>query len=192
MTETLPPVQKRGVPLWAQIVIWAFLVLLLVIVGLGLMRVQKPMAEVNKPIPDFRMTFYDDYQYNGQSEIKFSDLRGKVVLVNIWASWCKPCEQEAPELQAAWTAYQSNPDVVFIGVDYVDTPTGAKSYLTKFSITYPNGPDLESAISQIFNRNAGVPETYIMDRQGVLRQVKIGPFTSVDEIKSIIDGLLAN
>ena len=58
--------------------------------------------------------------------------------------------------------------------------------LQKFSITFPNAPDLKSNISSILNRQMGIPETYLIDREGVLRQVKIGPFTSVDEIKAFI------
>lgn len=182
MTES----QKRGVPLWIQIAIWVFLVGLLALVGFGLRRARNPMAVVGKPVPDFNLVYYEGYQYNAQPEMKLSDLRGKVVVINIWASWCKPCEQEAPELEQAWQFYKDAGDVVFIGVDYVDTPAGANEYLTKFNITFPNAPDLQSNISSILNRQMGVPETYFIDREGVLRNVKIGPFASVDEIKSFI------
>ena len=65
-------------------------------------------------------------------------------------------------------------------------------YLKRFNITYPNGPDLGSRISAIFNRNLGVPETYFIDRNGIMRSIKIGPFTSVSEIKASIDPLLAD
>ena len=141
-------------------------------------------------MPDFDLVFYEGYEYNGIQEMKLSELQGKVVLINIWASWCKPCEQEAPELEEAWQYYKDGGEVVFVGVDYVDTPAGANEYLTKFNISFPNAPDLKSNISSILNRQMGVPETYLIDRDGVLRSVKIGPFTSVDEIKSAIDGLL--
>jgi len=181
---------KRGMPIWAQIIVWAVLVGLLALVGFGLQRARNPMAEVNKAVPDFDLVFYEGYEYNGIKEMKLSDLQGKVVLVNIWASWCKPCEQEAPELEEAWQFYRDSGEVVFVGVDYVDTPAGANEYLTKFNISFPNAPDLKSNISSILNRQMGVPETYLIDRDGVLRSVKIGPFTSVDEIKSAIDGLL--
>ena len=188
MTEETPNA-KRGVPMPVQILIWVFLVGLLALVGFGLNRARNPMAEVGQPVPDFDLVFYDGYQYNNTPQMKLSDLKGKIVLINIWASWCKPCEQEAPELEQAWLSYKDNPDVVFIGVDYVDTPAGANEYLTKFNITFPNAPDLKSNISSILNRQMGVPETYIIDRQGILRNVKIGPFNSVGEIQSIINGI---
>jgi cytochrome c biogenesis protein CcmG/thiol:disulfide interchange protein DsbE len=181
--------KKRSVPLWVQVVIWVAVVGLLALVAFGLRRAQNPMAVVGKPVPDFNLVFYEGYEYNNNKEIKLSDLKGKIVMVNIWASWCKPCEQEAPELEEAWQFYKDNPDVVFVGVDYVDTPKGANEYLTKFNITFPNAPDLKSNISSILNRQMGVPETYFIDREGVLRKVQIGPFASVDEIKSVIESL---
>ncbi len=190
MTESNNTAIKRGVPLWAQAVIWLLLVILLVLVGLELKKIQTPMIEIGERVSDFNMVFYKGYEYAGKSEMKLSDLRGKVVLINIWASWCKPCEQEAQELETTWQNYKSEDQVVLIGVDYVDTPNGANSYLKKFGISYANAPDLQSSISSILNRNMGVPETYFVDREGVLQYVQIGPFTSVDEIKSIVDSIL--
>jgi cytochrome c biogenesis protein CcmG/thiol:disulfide interchange protein DsbE len=180
---------KRGVPLWAQITIWGFVVGLLALVAFGLRRAQNPMAVVGKPVPDFKLVYYEGYEYNNNAEMKLSDLQGKIVMINIWASWCKPCEQEAPDLEAAWQFYKDRGDVVFIGVDYVDTPAGANEYLTKFNITFPNAPDLKSNISSILNRQMGVPETYFIDRKGILRNIQIGPFSSVDEIKSVIQSI---
>jgi cytochrome c biogenesis protein CcmG/thiol:disulfide interchange protein DsbE len=188
MTEEISKA-KRGVSIPVQIAIWAFLVGLLALVGFGLRRAQNPMAVVGKPVPDFNLVYYAGYEYNSHAEMKLSDLKGKIVMVNIWASWCKPCEQEAPELQKAWQFYKDGGDVVFIGVDYVDTPAGANEYLTKFDITFPNAPDLKSNISSILNRQMGVPETYFIDRKGILRNVKIGPFASMDEIKSVIQSI---
>lgn len=181
--------KKRSVPLWAQILIWAVLAGLLILVGFGLKRAQNPMAEIGKPVPDFELVFYEGYEYNGVEKMKLSDLRGKIVVVNIWASWCKPCEQEAPDLEEAWQFYKDGGDVVLIGVAYVDTPKGAQGYLTKFNITFPNAPDLKSNISSILNRQMGVPETYFIDREGVLRHVKVGPFMSVSEIKSVVESM---
>lgn len=185
MTETTITTERRGVPRSIQIIIWILLVGLLVLMALGLQKAQKPMAEVGKRIPDLSFQFFNGYEYEGTSQTSLSDLRGKVVVINVWASWCKPCEQEAIELQTFWEAYQAR-DVVLIGVDYVDTPSGALTYLKKFKITFPNAPDLQSAISSTLNRNMGVPETYFIDRDGVLQYVQVGPFTSVEEIQKIL------
>ena len=180
---------RRSVPRLAQILIWAALLGLLILVGLGMRRTQRGTVQPEDKLPDFTLALYSGYEYNGQGVIQLSDLRGKVVLVNFWASWCKPCEQEAASLEGAWTYYQPGGQVVFVGVDYVDTEPAARVFMKKFGNTYPNGADLGTSISQMF-RIQGVPETYILDVAGVLRYVKIGPFSSVDEIKALIDPLL--
>ena len=187
-TNTAP--ERKGAPIWAQIITLLLLVGLLVVLGIFLRKAQRPMAETGKPIPAMAFEFYEGYEYAGKSTVALSDLQGKVVILNVWASWCKPCEQEAPDLQAFWQEYQDK-DIVMIGVDYVDTPSGAFTYLKKFKITFPNAPDLQSAISSTLNRKMGVPETYFIDRDGVLHYVQVGPFTSVQQIRDIVDPLLA-
>jgi cytochrome c biogenesis protein CcmG/thiol:disulfide interchange protein DsbE len=191
MTETLPVQEapKRGVPLWAQIVVWTGLVVLLAVVALGLRRAQQGTVQPGEVIPDFSLTLFDGYEFEGKEKVNFSELRGKVVVINFWASWCKPCEQEAADLEAAWRYYQPTGEVVFIGIDYVDTEPEARGYLTKFDITYPNGPDLATRISQFF-RIKGVPETYFIDRNGVLQYIQVGPFSNETQIRQQVDKLL--
>jgi cytochrome c biogenesis protein CcmG/thiol:disulfide interchange protein DsbE len=168
---------------WGTIAIWAGLVLLLLIVGSVLVRRQQGPVQIGAQAPAFTLTSFDGEQFN------LSDLRGKVVLVNFWASWCKPCEQEAADLESAWRYYQPGGDVVFLGIAWTDTEPKAKGYLEKFDITYPNGPDLGTRISQAY-RTTGVPETYIVDRDGKLAFVKLSPFLSLKEIQAAIDPLL--
>jgi cytochrome c biogenesis protein CcmG, thiol:disulfide interchange protein DsbE len=189
MTELNNTAPKRGVPLWAQIIIWTLLVGLLALVAITLNKRQQGSVQPGVEIPDFSLTFFDGYQYEGKSAIKLSDLRGKLVVINFWASWCKPCEQEATELQQVWSEYADSDKVVFLGVDYVDTEPNARLYMQKFGINFPNGPDMATKISQMF-RTTGVPETYFIDQNGVLQYVMIGPFTSADEIRTQIEALL--
>jgi len=177
------------VPVWAQIVIWAFLIGLLVLLAIGLNRTQRGTVQPGERVGDFELALFSGYEYGGQPQVHLDDLRGKVLLINFWASWCKPCEQEAAELRSAWEYYEPRGDVVFLGVDYVDTEPEAREYLKKFEITFPNGPDVGTRISQLF-RIKGVPETYFVDRDGVLRYVQVGPFESESQIRAILDPLL--
>ncbi len=185
-TTTTGTTTKQGVPLWIQIVIWVFLVGLLAVVGVTLNKRQQGTVQPGDKIPDFTLPLFSGYEYEGNGEVKLSDFRGKVVVLNFWASWCKPCEQEAAELEEAWQFYKPTGQVMFLGADYVDTEPEARAYLKKFGISYPNGPDKGTRISQLF-RIRGVPETYFIDPDGVLYYVKVGPFASLDEIKSIVE-----
>ncbi|HUH98237.1 MAG TPA: TlpA disulfide reductase family protein [Anaerolineales bacterium] len=189
MTGTTPNTARRAVPLWAQIIIWVSLLGLLVMVAIELNHSQQGQVARGDRIGNFTMPLFSGFELNGQGQFNLADYHGKVVMVNFWASWCKPCEQEAPDLEQAWQFYQGDGRVVFVGADYVDTEPEARAYLAKFGITFANGPDLGTRVSQLF-RIKGVPETYFIDRQGILQYAQIGPFESVDEIKSIIDPLL--
>ena len=185
----IPTPNRRAVPLWVQVMIWGVFVGLLVIVALTLNRSQQGTVQPGDKLSNFTVTMFTGYELNNQTQASLSSLKGKVVMVNFWASWCKPCEQEAADLKAAWEYYKADGRVIFIGMDYVDTEPEARAYLEKFDITYPNGPDLGTKISQLY-RIKGVPETYFLDQTGVLRYVQVGPFSSLDQIKSIINPML--
>jgi cytochrome c biogenesis protein CcmG/thiol:disulfide interchange protein DsbE len=166
-----------------KILIWGGVVLLLLILGFGLIQSQQGQIGRGELAPDFELKSFSGETY------RLSDFRGSVVVVNFWASWCDSCKPEAKDLEAAHKYYQSRGDVLFLGVDYVDTEPEALAYLEEFQITYPNGPDLRTKISQAF-RIRGVPETFIIDQNGVIVHVQIGPFRSLEDILSIIDPLL--
>ena len=184
-TDTAPQAEtSSGMPAWLQWVIWLIVLSLLIVVGLQLVNKSQTTVQEGVTAPAF--TFHN---YDGTT-LTSEDLRGKVVLINVWASWCTPCEDEAPDLQAAWEQYAGRDDVLFLGVAYADTDGPAREYMNRFGITYPNGPDIGTRIYDDFHAT-GVPETYIIDRDGMIAGVKVGPFDSVREITSIIDPLLA-
>jgi cytochrome c biogenesis protein CcmG/thiol:disulfide interchange protein DsbE len=186
ISKTTLPAEKTGRLRGWQIAVFAVVLLLLALVAFQ-MRRNGPLAAgpvgQGEAAPDFTLTSFDGETF------KLADLRGKVVLINFWASWCIPCEQEAAALENAWRHYQGQ-DVVFIGVAYVDTETASRAFMERFGVTYPNGPDLGTAISHAY-RIKGVPETYIVDKTGTLAVTKVGPFLGQAEIIGAIDPLLA-
>ncbi len=166
-----------------RVFVWGLLIVFLIFLGFGLLRTQRGPAKVGEKAPEFTITTFDGMEY------KLSDFRGDVIVVNFWSSWCKPCEQEAEVLETAWRQYKGQGDVLFIGVNYVDTEPEAMGYLNKFNISFPNGADLGTKISQAY-RIRGVPETYVIDRNGILAFTLKGPFQSLSQITSVIDSLL--
>jgi cytochrome c biogenesis protein CcmG/thiol:disulfide interchange protein DsbE len=157
------------------------LVALLAAVGWKMARAQSgPIGQ--GVAPDFSLDSF------GGETLVMSELRGKVVVINFWASWCPPCREEAAYLEQTWRDYRDQ-GVVFIGVNYVDTQAEALAYLEEFDITYFNGPDLGTRISQLYNLQ-GVPETFFISKGGEIRGVKIGPLYP-PELTNWIDELLA-
>ena len=103
---------------------------------------------------------------NGTGRLSLASLRGKVVVVNFWQSFCYPCKQEARAIEAAhrfWTAKRS--DVVFLGVDTQDFNGPARAYLKRYGITYANVRDPIGKLAPTWGIT-GVPETFFIDRQG--------------------------
>jgi cytochrome c biogenesis protein CcmG/thiol:disulfide interchange protein DsbE len=133
--------------------------------------------------PDFELTTFEGNTF------RLSDLRGKVVVVNFWASWCVPCRDEAPTLQSLWERYRGQ-GFVLVGVDYADTESGARNFIKEFGITYPNGPDTGTRISDEYNIQ-GVPETFVVDQQGNIVQFIIAP-VQPGQLDPIIDRLLTD
>jgi cytochrome c biogenesis protein CcmG, thiol:disulfide interchange protein DsbE len=165
----------------STIIIFALVLGLLAVLGWGLVRVTSGQVDSGMA-PDFTITSF------AGDTITLSEFRGQVVIINFWASWCPPCREEAAYLEATWRKYRDQ-GVVFIGVDYTDTEKEALAYMEEFDITYFNGPDVGTRISQAY-RMAGVPETYYVAKNGELRGLKIGPLAP-PELDLQIEALLA-
>ena len=163
------------------IITFAVILTLLGLLAWGLKKAQAGPLD-NGLAPDFTITDFD-----GRTAT-LSELRGQVVVINFWASWCPPCREEAAYLEETWRKYEDK-GVVFIGVDYVDTEKEALAYIAEFDITYLNGPDIGTRISQAYNIQ-GVPETFFVAKNGELRGVHIGPMKS-PQLDEKIEELLA-
>ena len=165
---------------------WTGLAFVVVLSLLGLLAWGLKKAQAG-PIdkgsaPDFSITGFDG------RKATLSELRGQVVIVNFWASWCPPCREEAAYLEETWRKYKDK-GVVFIGVDWVDTEKAALAYIDEFDITYINGPDIGTRIATAYNIQ-GVPETFYVAKNGELRGVHIGPLKT-PELDNKIEELLA-
>ena len=166
---------------WWALAVFTILGTVLVLIGISLFRNEGDGVAMGETPKNFELITYSD------ETIRTSDLRGKVILINFWASWCTTCDEEARMLEEAWQFYQSQDtdEVVFLGVAYMDTETASLSFLSDYGVTYPNGPDLGGEISNIYQVNS-VPETYILDPSGTLQYVKFGPFVSLEEIHAAV------
>jgi cytochrome c biogenesis protein CcmG/thiol:disulfide interchange protein DsbE len=154
--------------------------------GLTLRNRERPTG----PAPDFTLTFYPGQDGGlGVPQIKLSDLRGKVVVINFWASWCIPCADEAPDLQATYLKYKDR-GVVFLGIAWTDIEADAMNFMRRFGITYANGPDLGNKIAKPLYQITGVPETFIIDRSGNVQYNAISPITEAS-LSAQIDRILA-
>src|SRR5581483_2357602 len=101
---------------------------------------------------------------NGSGKLSLASLRGKVLVVNFWQSYCAPCTHEAPTLVAAAKQWSKVKDVVFLGVDVQDLRGPARAFLSRFGITYPNVSDDGSLVGRF--GVTGFPETFFVDRRG--------------------------
>ncbi len=153
-------------PRWVQFIVFVLVIGLIAFFAIGLKARGEPQPS-SGVAPDFTLSTFD-----GQT-VKLADLKGRVVVVNFWASWCAPCRDEAAFLEKEWRAYKDR-GVMFVGIDYVDSESNARAYLKEFNITYPNAPDLGTEISQRY-RIKGVPETYFLGKDGNIHGNSLGP-----------------
>jgi len=130
--------------------------------------------------PDFTLALLDG------STFSLSGQRGKAVVLNFWASWCPPCEAEAPDLQAVWEEYGEK-GVAFVGIAYKDEEAAVRGFLTGHGITYPVGLDATGRIAQLYGIT-GVPETFVLDAEGRVVRFYIGPVTA-DQLRADLAGL---
>ena len=130
---------------------------------------------------EFSLTTLDGYT------IDLASLRGKVVMVDFWASWCAPCRFEAPDLVEVYLEYADR-DVEFIGVDIWDQRQGAIDHVNRSRITYPNGVDDKGTIAISYGVR-GIPEKFFIGRDGMIVKKFVGP-VDADTLRRTLNALL--
>lgn len=131
-------------------------------------------AAVGSPAPSYEAT-----TLAGDS-VSLAELRGKVVLLNIWATWCHPCRTEIPALQEIHERYANRGlELVGVSIDARGERDAIRSFASDFGVTYPIWHDPEGRVSTTF-RSIGVPSTYLIDREGELVWKHLGPVEADD------------
>ena len=123
-------------------------------------------------------------------QVKLSDLRGKVIVVNFWTTWCPPCRGDTPPLERSYEAYKDL-DVVILGVNLTDQDSlkEVESFVQEFGLTYPILLDRDGAVGLLYQLS-GLPTTFFINREGIIRTVVIGGPMSETSIRSKIEALL--
>ena len=136
--------------------------------------------------PDFTLERLDE-----DGELQLSSLRGKAVVLNVWASWCVPCREEAPFLEQIWRARRAD-GVVVVGLDAKDFERDAKRFARRFDLTFPLVYDGPGDTLENWGVT-GFPETFVLDREGRVVAAFVGDVTSDEDkrrLRSAIDRAL--
>lgn len=176
---------SRGRRVWLPIGgVVAAVALVASVLSFGLGRdptaIRSPL--VSRPAPDFALRTVD-----GRRTVRLADLRGQVVMVNFWASWCAECRVEHPALAAAWERFR-DAGVVLVGVDFQDARADALAYLAGSGATWPAVEDPGSRTALAYGVY-GIPETFFIGPDGRIAAKHTGP-VSYDQIVAEVGGLL--
>ena len=163
---------------------WAFLAVLAVVGLLSYGLASKGSADISvgQTIPDQRLT-----KLEGHGSADFADYRGRWLLVNVWASWCQPCRDEAPALERFYRA-QRRRGFTVLGVDSRDLSGDALDFVRHYGITYPQLHDGEGNVPDALGMS-GFPENFLVDPRGRLALIRRGPITA-DYLRSDVEPFL--
>lgn len=151
-------------------------------------------SKVNLPIKDFEL---EDLQGN---TVRLSDLKGKIVFLNFWATWCPPCRNEMPHMQAFYEKYQD--DMVVLAVnpnklenqgfdDSEKAEERAREFVEEEGFTFPVLLDRDDSVWDMY-RQRGIPANYMIDREGTIRYLKPGAFLTLKEMEAFAAALELN
>ena len=177
---------KKGSNLIAVLVVLAAVTVVLFFV-LSQKQRFTPVVAGNKA-PDFTLP---DLEGN---QVSLSGFKGKVVFLNFWATWCKPCEEEMPSMQLLYNALKSQNqpfEIVAVSIDS-EGPEVVQKFIERYNITFTVLHDRKGRIKDTY-KTTGVPETFIIDQSGIIAEKVWGPrdWRTRDSVKTIMD-LLEN
>ena len=133
---------------------------------------EAPAAQVDRAAPPFHLRTPDG------SLAALTDLRGRYVLLNFWASWCGPCRGETPELQAFFE--RSAPRFVVVGVNQQESRETAHAFVEAFAVSYPIALDTDGQVSAAYRVSTGLPVSFVIDPQGIVQRIHLGALTRGD------------
>ena len=174
---------SKGSKPFVAIVAIAVLALVFGIVWLQSSKYEPP--KVGKAAPDFALVDLND------KEVRLSNLRGKVVFLNFWATWCKPCKEEMPSMEVLHKNFEKDGLVVLaVSIDRVTTTKDIPPFIKSMNLSFPVLIDSWGKTDMPYKR-MGVPETFIIDQEGVIREIVIGPrdWTRLDSL-NVLTNLL--
>ncbi|WP_067620432.1 TlpA family protein disulfide reductase [Alicyclobacillus acidiphilus] len=152
------------------------------IVGVGMVgfKKQSPEAAANVPVAPqqgYRMPPFTLTEYPDNKTIDTKDLIGKPIFINIWASWCPPCQEETPDIVKAYKQYGSK--VVFLSVNATsqDNMPDVEQFIKHYGITWPVALDKNGEVLQEYNI-VGFPTSFFVNRQGIITDVNVGLITA--------------
>lgn len=173
--------QHRGLSL-SSIVLLIGVILSGLVLAWQLANQNRLQPMPGEPARDFQLTTFD-----GQT-VNTADLRGQIIVINFWASWCAPCREEAPDLQQLHLDYVDQ-GVTLIGVNWLDIEGEALAFIDEFGLTYANGPDMGEHIAEQYAIQ-GAPETFIIGPDGTVTHSFLG-LVDYDKLAAAIDTVLA-
>jgi cytochrome c biogenesis protein CcmG/thiol:disulfide interchange protein DsbE len=141
------------------------------LLAFGLLSKGTAVIEIGDPVPDRTLPALE-----GGGSGSIADDRGRWVLVNLWASWCPPCRDEAPDLESFYRDHRGE-DVTVLGINVQDNSEDARAFVDEFGLTYPQLRSVGDERSEAFG-STGVPENFLVDPRGKLALIWRSP---VDE-----------
>ncbi|HEY0969667.1 MAG TPA: TlpA disulfide reductase family protein [Gemmatimonadales bacterium] len=144
-----------------------------------------PAGQVGAPAPAYAAVTLD-----GDST-SLAALRGRPVLLNVWATWCHPCRTEIPVLQALYERRRDEGlEIVGVSIDAAGEDAAVRAFAREYGMTFPIWRDTDSRVTTLFAA-LGVPATYLIDRDGTLRWKKVGPIAEGDpELARMVEEVL--